>query len=509
MNFSKRLVPLMLMVLLFSCATAADRTLQKPVALHKSTSSQMIKPAQNPVVEVVRAVREAVVQIKVEAKITVRSPMNQFFDDPFFRYFFPEQPRTQQRPVTSMGSGFIYDYNPQTYEAYIMTNNHVVEQGKSGTITVTLADKISYTAEVVGLDPNTDVAVIKIKVKPEDEITVAPLGNSSDLEIGEWAIAIGNPFGDVGLDRTVTLGVISAVGRSNLNFGAGSPIYQDYIQTDAAINPGNSGGPLLNIDGEVIGINAAITSTSGGNIGIGFAIPINLAKRVVDDLVATGKVTRAYLGISPQEITADLMEAFDLREVSGVLVAKVEEDSPAARGGVQTGDVIVEFNGEKVPNVAKFRIAVATSKAGTVVPVKLIRDKAEIDLSIELDFYPEDKAAAEDKKDELKLSHGITVDDVTSDAAKRLNIKETEGVVITKIEAGSVAAKAGLMTGQVILRVNNLPVNTPDEFRLTLDGQIDAMSKADRSTITLYIKDRNNNYRYVVLRFDSPKEEEE
>ncbi len=186
----------------------------------------------------------------------------------------------------------------------------------------------------------------------------------------------------------------------------------------------------------------------------------------------------------------------------------MEEDSPAARGGIQTGDVIVEFNGEKVPNVAKFRIAVATSKAGTVVPVRIIRDKKEMDISIELDFYPEDKAAAEDKKDELKLSHGITVDDVTSDAAKRLNIKETEGVVITKIEAGSAAAKAGLMTGQIILRINNLPVNTPEEFRLTLDGQIDAMSKADRNTITLYIKDRNNNYRYVVLRFDSPKEEE-
>lgn len=507
MNFSKRLVPLMLLVLLFSCANAADENLQKPVALSRSVSSQMIKPAQNPVVEVVRTVREAVVQIKVEAKITVQNPMNQFFDDPFFRYFFPEQPRTQQRPVTSMGSGFIYDFDPQTLEAYIMTNNHVVEQGKTGTITVTLADKISYTAEVVGLDPNTDVAVIKIKVKADEEITVAPLGNSADLEIGEWAIAIGNPFGDVGLDRTVTLGVISAVGRSNLNFGAGSPIYQDYIQTDAAINPGNSGGPLLNIDGEVVGINAAITSTSGGNIGIGFAIPINLAKRVVDDLVATGKVTRAYLGISPQEITADLMEAFDLREISGVLVAKVEEGSPAAKGGIQTGDVILEFNDEKVPNVAKFRIAVATSKAGSTVPVRIIRDNKELDVNIELDYYPEDKAAAEEKKAEVKLSHGITVEDVTSDAAKRLNIKESQGVVVTKIEAGSTAAKAGMMVGQVILKVNNLPVNSPEEFLLTIDGQLDAMSKANKNTITLYLKDRNNNYQYVVLRFETPKED--
>ncbi|NLK50400.1 MAG: trypsin-like serine protease, partial [Candidatus Cloacimonetes bacterium] len=313
----KNIVPLALLIMLISSGYA-----QPSVTQNRLAANEIIKPAQNPVVEVVREVREAVVQIRVEAKITVRNPMNQFFDDPFFRYFFPEQPRTQQRPVTSMGSGFIYEFNPLTREAYIMTNNHVVDQGKDGTITVILADKVSYTAELVGRDPNTDVAVIKIEVKKGEKITVAPLGDSSKLEIGEWAIAIGNPFGEAGLDRTVTLGVISAIGRSNLNFGSGSPIYQDYIQTDAAINPGNSGGPLLNIDGEVIGINAAITSTSGGNIGNGFAIPINLANRVVEDLVAKGKVTRAYIGISPQEITSELMEAFDLEEVSGVLVAE-------------------------------------------------------------------------------------------------------------------------------------------------------------------------------------------
>lgn len=508
MTLWKRIVPLALILVLFSCANAQEEptSFQAPVLQARSAAPEMIQPAQNPVVEVVRRVREAVVQIRVEAKITVQNPMNQFFDDPFFRYFFPEQPRAQQRPVTSMGSGFVYDYNPQTREAYIMTNNHVVEQGKSGTITVTLADKVNYNAEVVGLDPNTDVAVIKITVKEGEKITVAPLGSSSNLEIGEWAIAIGNPFGEAGLDRTVTLGVISAIGRSNLNFGAGSPIYQDYIQTDAAINPGNSGGPLLNINGEVIGINAAITSTSGGNIGIGFAIPINLAKRVVDDLVATGKVSRAYIGISPQEITSDLMEAFDLKEVSGVLVAKVEDDSPASKAGIQTGDVIVEFNREKVPNVAKFRIAVATSKAGSIVPVLIIRDNQELSLNIELDYFPEDKAANGEIAPEVKLSHGITVDAMGSTAAQRLNISGTEGVVITAVEAGSPAAKAGLSVGLVILRVNNLPVNNPDEFRLTMDGQIDAMSKSEKTTIRLYVKDRNNMFQYVALRFEMPKE---
>jgi len=306
MKIIKSLVLLLLLMSLSSCANA-------------KTNAMFSEP--NPVVQVVRDVREAVVQIKVEAKVAVQNNQNPFFNDDLFRFFFP-QPQ-QERSVTSMGSGFIYEFNSATREAFIMTNNHVVERGREGTITVTLADRMAYTAEVVGLDPNTDVGVIKITIKEGEKVTVAPLGDSSTLEIGEWAIAIGNPFAD-GLDRTVTLGVISALSRSGMSLGNNSPVYQDFIQTDAAINPGNSGGPLLNIDGEVIGINSAIASTSGGNIGIGFAIPINLAKRVVDDLVASGRVTRAYIGILPQEITSDIMEAFSLKEVSGVLITKVE-----------------------------------------------------------------------------------------------------------------------------------------------------------------------------------------
>jgi len=188
------------------------------------------------------------------------------------------------------------------------------------------------------------------------------------------------------------------------------------------------------------------------------------------------------------------------------MVAKVEDDSPAAKGGIKTGDVIVEFNNEKVPNVAKFRIAVATSKAGSIVPVLIIRDNQELSLNIELDYFPEDKTAASDEKPELKLSHGITVEAMSSDAARRLNVSGTEGVVITKIDAGSPAAKAGLSVGHVILSVNNLPVNDPEEFRLTMDGQIDSMTKNQKSTITLYVRDRNNLFQYVALRFELPKE---
>jgi serine protease Do len=456
----------------------------------------------NPVVRVVRQVREAVVQIKVEAKVPVQSFRNPFFDDPWFRQFFPEQPRQQERSVTSMGSGFIYEYNPQTREAFIMTNNHVVEKGAEGTITVTLADKINYTAEVVGLDPNTDVAVIKITLKEGEKVTIAALGDSSELEIGDWAIAIGNPFGDSGLDRTVTLGVVSAIGRSNLNFGSSSPIYQDYIQTDAAINPGNSGGPLLNIDGEVIGVNAAITSTSGGNIGIGFAIPINLAKKVVEDLAANGKVTRAYIGISPQEITADLMEAFNLSEVSGVLVAKVEEDSPADDAGLLVGDVIVEFNREKVPNVSKFRIAVATSKIGTNVPVKVIRDNGEINLSIVLDAYPEEDAVASAGETESSGKAGITVEERDGTFAKRYNITADHGVIVSAIESDSAASQAPLQVGYIILKVGSVEVETPEEYYDAMEAAIQKMKEEGRNTIVLYVMDRNMNEHFVVLKFN-------
>lgn len=496
------MIPILMLVVLASCATAqTGNSPSRPVALAGSDAPMLLGPAQNPVVEVVRKVREAVVQIRVEAKVTVQNNVNPFFDDPFFKYFFPDQQRQFQRPVTSMGSGFIYEYNPQTRDAYIMTNNHVVQYGKDGTITVTLADKAQYTATVVGLDPNTDVGVIKITVREGEKVTVAPLGDSTNLEIGEWAIAIGNPFGDAGLDRTVTLGVISAIGRSNLNFGEGSPIYQDYIQTDAAINPGNSGGPLLNIRGEVIGINAAITSTSGGNIGIGFAIPINLAYRVVEDLVATGKVSRAYIGISPQEITSDLMEALGLNEVSGVLVAKVEADSPADKAGIQVGDVIVELNGDKVPNVAKFRIAVATSKAGTDVQMRVVRDQKELNMTIKLESFPDDVSAVQEEKPTTKQTSGITVDSIDSAAGKRLSATGTEGVVVTKVDQNSPAAMAGIQPGLIILKVAGQDVNTPEEFRTAMDTAINDLKNSDRKTILLYVKDRSNAPQFVPLKF--------
>lgn len=454
----------------------------------------------SPVVQVVKNVREAVVQIRVESKAVVQNYRNPFFDDDFFRQFFPQPPSQQSRPVVSMGSGFIYEYNASTREAFIMTNNHVVEKGREGTITVTLADKVTYTATVVGLDPNTDVAVIKITMKEGEKAVVTPLGDSDKLEIGEWAIAIGNPFSE-GLDRTVTLGVISATSRANLNLGTNSPIYQDYIQTDAAINSGNSGGPLLNIKGEVIGINSALASNNGGNVGIGFAIPINLAKRVVDDLVASGKVTRAYIGIMPQEITPDLMESFNLKEVSGVLVSKVEKDSPAEKAGIMIGDIILEIGGEKIPSVPKFRIAIATAKIGQEIPFKVIRNDKEITVKMVLEAFPDDTVAATGEN-KSGMATGISVEAVDSAVAKRLGISSENGVVVSKVEPNSPAAQSGLRVGFVILSIDGVEVNSPKEFSTAIEDAKSNMEKEKRKTIRLYVLDTNKQPSFLILRFE-------
>lgn len=454
---------------------------------------------KSPFVEVIKSVRESVVQIKVEGKEKA-SAQNPMFDDDFFKYFFPQQP--QERAFTSMGSGFIFKQDPKTNEAFILTNNHVVAQGSKGTITVTLADKVQYKAETVGLDPTSDLAVIKIKPDAKEKLTLAKLGDSSNLDIGDWAIAIGNPFGDAGLDRTVTVGVISAIGRSNLNFGNNTPVYQDYIQTDAAINPGNSGGPLINIKGEVIGVNAAITSTSGGNVGIGFAIPVNLAKKVSDDLMASGKVVRAYLGISPQEITPELRSSLDLPEVAGVLVAKVEDKTPASKAGIKKGDVIVEFNNEKIQNVSKFRIAVATAKIGASVPVAVLRDNKSIKLTAVLEEYPDSLSSGSDTNTTTAApSSGLTVEALDGPFATAKKITGDKGVVITQIQPGTPGAKAGLQLGDIVIEINGKEISTVSEFTKTMDTAKKDIDKKDNKIILLYVQDKNGNYKYVTLNF--------
>lgn len=448
---------------------------------------------KSPFVQVVKDIRESVVNIKVEKEIEYgqNNPLN----EEFFRFFFPDLPKQNQprsRKSVSMGSGFIFKQKDK--EIFIITNNHVVENGKDGQITVTLADKDKYEAEIVGLDKESDLAVIKIELETNHSVTVAPLGNSDQIEVGDWAIAIGNPFGQLGLERTVTVGVISATGRSNLYFGGDSPLYQDYIQTDAAINPGNSGGPLLNLNGEVIGVNAAITSTSGGNVGIGFAIPIDLATKVTADLINLGKVVRAYIGILPQEIDYDLRKSLKLDETTGVLVAKVEDDTPAEKAGLKNGDVIISFNNVTIPNVAKFRIEIANSEMNKQLPITIIRKNREKNLWVTLVARPDSEEVSLMKKQtETTENLGLKVENLNGDFAKENNIKDDEGVVITAIVPNSPASQALLKPGDIILEINQEKIKNIKEFKNILENI------KDEDIVLLYTKTLNKNYKFVTL----------
>ena len=457
----------------------------------------LTKDQKSPFVEVVKNIRESVVNIQVDYEVKTGTGNGLPFNDEFFKFFFPDQfrnPQPKSRQSMQMGSGFIFKKDGN--DVFIITNNHVVENGKDGKITVTLADKAKYEAEIIGLDSASDIAVIKIEVEKNEKVITAPLGDSDEIEVGDWAIAIGNPFGRLGLERTVTVGVISATGRSNLNFGNDSPTFQNYIQTDAAINPGNSGGPLVNIKGEVIGVNAAITSTSGGNMGIGFAIPANLTKEVVEDLIIDGKVTRAYLGIYLQEITSDLRKSFDLNEVAGVLVNRVIEDTPAENAGLKNGDVIIKFDNKKVENVSKFMLMVAGSDIGKKVPVKIVRNKKEKDLIVELIERPSDEISASDDPAVTNTEWlGIEVESLKSDFAKRNEINEDNGVVITNVENNTPASNSNLGTGDVIIEINNRAVENMKDYK----NIVNEIKDENNEIILFYVKSKGGGYRFVPV----------
>ena len=453
---------------------------------------------KNPFVQIVKDIKEAVVNITVEYEISANGANQQLpFNDDFFKFFFPDpfgRDLNPNRKSTSMGSGFIFKRDKD--DVYIITNNHVVDKGKDGTITVTLADKAKYEADIIGLDVETDLAVIKITVEGNEHTVSIPLGNSDEIEIADWVMAIGNPFGQLGLERTVTVGVISATGRANLRFGKESPIYQDYIQTDAAINPGNSGGPLVNLHGEVIGVNAAITSTSGGNVGIGFAIPANIAKKVSSDIIKYGEVRRAYMGILPQDITTDIQKSFDLEEIRGVLVAKVEEDTPAEKAGLKRGDVIIQFNGKDIPNMAKFRLLVANSEIDTKLPIKIIRDKKEKLLTIKLTKRSTDIAKKiSDSYDKKSKGLGLEVEELDSEFARRYKTDEKSGVIVSRIYPNSPASNSGLNVGDIILEINRHSIDSIEDFK-----KYSINKKND--TLLLYVKTKSGTYLYIPIKLN-------
>ncbi|MGB9720869.1 MAG: DegQ family serine endoprotease [bacterium] len=415
----------------------------------------------SPFTRVAEMVSPAVVNISAER--TVKTGFDNFewnFRGPFedlFRDFFKNFPPGESKSRT-LGSGFII-----SEDGYLITNSHVIKDASN--IIIRLTNKKEYKGndiKVIGTDSRTDIALLKIEAK--EKLPYLKLGDSDKSKVGDWVMAVGNPFN---LEGTVTVGVISAKGRSHIPLSEG-PDLQNFLQTDAAINPGNSGGPLINLQGEVIGINTAITSTSGGNIGIGFAIPVNLAKTIIDELKTKGKVTRGYLGVYLEDLTEDMKEALNLKSLEGVLINEVIANSPADKAGIKEGDVIIEFDGKNVTDVQSFRLLVASTPPGKSVRLKLIRDSKEMELRIKIGEMEEQVATQTVEPQETQL--GLQVVDIDSPEAKQYNVTVKKGVLVTSVESNSPAADAGIQIGDVILGIGNKEVENITDFRNAVKG---------------------------------------
>jgi len=405
------------------------------------------------IADVAEKAMPAVVHIEVTQRVEVPSSVLPFESDPFFRYFFggPSGPRTYKREMRGIGTGMIIDS-----EGHILTNHHVV----SGTtkITAKMASGEEFEAKIVGVDPKTDLAVIKIKA-PKN-IPHLTFGDSDKLRVGEWVVAIGHPRG---LEQTVTAGIISAKHRTGI---LDPSSYQDYMQTDAAINPGNSGGPLLNLAGEVIGVNAAIVSESGGFEGIGFAIPSNMAMAIADALIKMGKVMRGWLGISIQDLTAPLAASLNLKVVKGALVADVTKGGPAEKAGMRRGDVITSLDGATIENANDFRNRIAATRVGKRVEIGLWRKGERVAAQAAVAVYnPSPSVVAVELSNKL----GLEVKEISVMEARRMRLDSREGVILTKVDPRGPAGRAGLEPGDVIFQVNNRAVRGLRDYNRILE----------------------------------------
>ena len=437
--------------------------LPRTLAEYKSTKSQAIdeQALENSFVRVAQEVGSAVVSISTEhtEKIGPRSYFRFFGDEEFERYFdqffkdffgeIPEREYTQR----GLGSGFIIDQ-----EGYILTNQHVIQNADK--ITVTLPDGRKFKAELKGSDLRSDLAVIKIKAH---NLPVVKLGNSDEIKIGQWAIAVGNPYGFAvdSAEPTVTAGIVSATNRS-LPQTSQRRNYTDLIQTDAAINPGNSGGPLANLRGEVIGINVAIFSPSGGNIGIGFAIPINTAKDILSRLIAGKKILYGWLGISIQDLNEELAQYFGISDQQGALVVKVLKASPAEDAGFKEGDVIRKAAGKEVKDVRELLREIGKTEVGRVINLEIIREKRVLTLRVKIGQRPEDFEEVLQASE--KVWRGMEVSELTSELARRYAITEEQGIVVSYVEPQSSASEAGLSPGDVIISINNRRIKNMKDY---------------------------------------------
>ena len=433
---------------------------------------------------VVKKVMPAVVHIRVEKTVKNTGGFggdDDFYNNPFFQQFFGPQFRQQPRQFKQQGqgSGFIISKDGE-----ILTNNHVVEGADS--ITVILSDKQQVKAKLIGADPETDIALLKID--DGDNLPVVPLGDSDALEVGEWVIAIGNPFG---LSQTVTVGVVSAKGRNQVGIND----YENFIQTDAAINPGNSGGPLLNIHGEVIGINSALYTKTGGYMGIGFAIPINMVKTVEAQLNAKGKVTRGWVGVAIQNVDENLAKSFNLKKAEGILISEVQHGSPADKAGLKQGDVILRLNNTPLDDANDLRNQISLLPPGSKAGLQIIRDGKTQDIEIIIGEQPANfsKLAKGGSADTTGLNQfGLSMQNLSPELAEQFGYKQDQGVIIKGVEPGSTAALAGLKPGLLIEEVNRQRVHTLQE--------LDTVLRNSKTSKRVLLRVQNGEFsQYVVL----------
>jgi len=456
------------------------------VVVDKAAVRQEIKLATS-FAPVVKKVSPTVVNIYTTKTVKGRAmEMMPFLDDPFFRRFFGDQFRNRnprQAPPSfkerSLGSGVVV-----TADGYILTNDHVVDGADEIKVTFE-KDKREFSAKIIGKDPKTDIAVLKIDAK---DLPFATLGDSDTLEVGDRVLAIGNPFG---IGQTVTVGIVSALSRG----GMGIEDYEDFIQTDASINPGNSGGALVDAEGRLVGINTAILSRSGGNQGVGFAVPIGLARHVMDQLVTSGKVVRGYLGVQIQDVTPDLAKELGLAENSGAIVADVTENSAAADAGLKNRDVIVEVNGKAVHDSRNLKLMIGRTPPGEKVDVKVIRDGKEKAFKVTLKEMPGEQVASAGNRD-LESSDealkGVGVGDITPSVRQQFNLPSNiKGAVITDIDTSSVAYDAGLREGDVIQEINRKPITSAEDAVAATTNV-----KDKRTLVRLW---SNGGSRYVVV----------
>ena len=442
-------------------------------AVVKSSDAPMVPANFSDLAE---KVRPGVVNIQVVK--TVKNAGFGFpnsFRTPFGDFFGPFSDENPHRSPEQqgVGSGFVI-----SSDGYILTNNHVVDEANQ--IKIKLADGKEYDAKVVGRDPKTDLALLK--AEGVSGLHALQLGDSDSLKVGNWVVAVGSPFG---LEQTVTAGIVSAKGRV-----IGSGPYDNFIQTDASINPGNSGGPLLNTKGEVIGINTAIFSQSGGNVGIGFAIPVNMAKEIVPQLKDKGHVTRGWLGVGIQKVTPELAKSFGLKEEKGALVSQVAKGGPADKGGIETGDVIVEFDGKQVADSNELPRMVAPLPVGKTVSVKILRGGNVVDREVKIGQLEEQKE--EVASDTTHKPLGMTVQNITPEIAKGLGLKSESGILVASVVPGSQAAKADIRSGDVIQQVNKKPVKNVEDFKQKIENT------KEQETILLLIQ-RGENTLFAAL----------